>query len=102
MTYLDFHLIFNLPLLVLLLWLGRKRLRPAHWKWIGAVCLIVLGFTYPWDSWAVGKGIWEFEEPRVLLRIGNLPVEEIAFFLIETLVVCLVTIHFLPRAPEDR
>jgi lycopene cyclase domain-containing protein len=98
MTYLEFHLIFNVPLIALLLWATRRRLRRAHWKWIGVVCLIVLAFTIPWDGWAVGRGIWEFDDRRVLARIGNLPVEEIGFFILETLVVCLLVIAFLPRA----
>ena len=75
MTYLEFHLIFNLPLSLLLLFLVRNRITAGHWKWIGLVCLIVLAFTFPWDSWAVGRGIWGFGEGRVLFRIWNLPFE---------------------------
>lgn len=100
MTYLEFHLLFNVPLLALLLWLGRKRLTATHWKWIGAICGVVLAFTFPWDNWAVGRGIWEFDDARVLARIGHLPIEEIGFFLIETLVVCLIALHFLPTRRE--
>ncbi|MEO5930622.1 MAG: lycopene cyclase domain-containing protein, partial [Candidatus Kapaibacterium sp.] len=83
--------------ILLLLWLGRKRLTRVHVRWIAAVCGIVLLFTFPWDSWAVGRRIWEFDNSRILFRIGNLPVEEILFFVLETIVVGLVTIHFLPR-----
>ena len=99
MTYLEFHLIFNIPLIALLLWLGRKRLTRVHLRWIGTICLIVLAFTFPWDNWAVGEKIWEFQEDRVLFRVLNLPIEEIMFFIIETIVVCLVAIHFLPEKP---
>lgn len=100
MTYLDFHLIFNLPLLVLLLWFARKRMTPVHWKWFGVVALIVMAFTFPWDNYAVKQGIWGFGEDRVLFRVDALPIEEILFFLIEALAVCLVTIHFLPSGEE--
>ena len=100
MTYLEFHLIFNLPLSLLLLFLVRNRITAGHWKWIGLVCLIVLAFTFPWDSWAVGRGIWGFGEGRVLFRIGNLPFEEVLFFLLETLVVSLLVILFLPKKRE--
>ncbi len=90
---------FNLPLIAILLWAGRKRLTATHVKWIGVVCAIVVAFSFPWDSWAVARRIWEFDETKVWFRIGNLPVEEVLFFLLETIVVSLITIHFLP-APE--
>lgn len=96
MTYLEFHLIFNLPLLAFLLWRSRRKMTPIHWRWFGVVALVVLCFTFPWDNWAVGRGIWEFDNARVLFRIGHLPVEEIAFFLLEALVVCLLVVQFLP------
>ena len=95
MTYLTFHLLFNLPLLLLLLWLARHHLRAGHLKWIGVICLIVLAFTFPWDSAAVGRGIWGFPRERVAFWVGNLPIEEIMFFVIETVAVCLVTVLVL-------
>lgn len=101
MTYLQFHLYFNIPLIALLVWLGRRRLTGTHIKWIGAICLIVLAFTLPWDNWAVGEGIWEFDDSRIAMRILNLPIEEIFFFILETIVVCLIAIHFLPRQSQD-
>ena len=106
MTYLDYHLVFNLPVLCLLLWLSRHRLRPAHWKALLVLCCIVMAATTPWDNWAVHRGIWAFDARRVhmlALPLGGvmwrLPVEEYAFFLIETIQVTLLTILFLPK-PE--
>ena len=103
MTYLQFHLIFNLPALLLLLWLTRKRLRPVHLKWIGLLCVIVLAATTPWDNWAVHRGIWSFDWDRaseVSANLGGvkwrLPAEEYAFFLVETVMVSLLTLLFLP------
>ncbi|MCB0713906.1 MAG: lycopene cyclase domain-containing protein [Ignavibacteriae bacterium] len=97
MTYLEFHLIFNLPLLLLLLFFTRKKLSRGYLKWVAVVCLIVLTFTFPWDSWAVAKGIWGFGEERVLFKVGNLPFEEVLFFLLETIAVALLVILFLPK-----
>src|SRR3989344_252380 len=97
MSYFQFHLLFNVPLLLLLLWLVRKRLTWIHWKWIGGVVLIVLVFATPWDSWAVHRGIWNFNDARILFRIGVLPIEEILFFVFATLEACLLTILFLPN-----
>ena len=97
MTYLTFHLLFNLPLLLLLFWLARHRLHRDHLKWIGVICLIVVAFTFPWDNAAVGRGIWDFPPERVAFRVGNLPIEEIMFFLIETVAVCLVCVLVLRK-----
>ncbi len=103
MTYLQFHLAFNLPVLVLLLWLTRHRMRAVHWKWIAALCGIVLVTTTPWDNWAVHLRIWDFDWNRVtpvVVPLGGvawrLPVEEYAFFVVETVLVALLTLFFLP------
>ena len=107
MTYWQFHLVFNLPALLLLLWLTRRRLRAVHWKCIAVLCGIVLVATTPWDNWAVHRGIWSFDWPRttpVAVRLGGvtwrLPLEEYAFFLIETVLVALFTLLFLPVPPS--
>ena len=103
MTYLQFHLAFNLPALVLLLWLVRRRLRPAHWKCLAILCGIVLAATTPWDNWAVHCRIWDFDWARVtpvVVPLGGvtwrLPLEEYAFFLIETVLVALGAVLCLP------
>jgi lycopene cyclase domain-containing protein len=108
MTYFQFHLIFNLPALLLLLWLARGRLRAAHGKWFAAICGVVMLFTTPWDNWAVYKGIWDYDWSRVTAVsakaggiVWRLPAEEYAFFLIEAAFVALVTVLFLPR-PEGK
>ncbi len=98
MSYFGFHLCFSLPLLVALGWLARDRFTRVHARWLAVVAAIVLAFTYPWDSSAVARRIWEFDDARVSFRIGNLPVEEILFFLIETVAVGLLVVRFLPRA----
>lgn len=106
MTYLEFHLLFNLPAMLLLLWLTRRRVRAAHCRWIAILCGIVLVATTPWDNWAVYRGIWTFDWPRthpVAATVGGvlwrLPAEEYAFFLVETVMVSLLTLLFLPRPP---
>jgi lycopene cyclase domain-containing protein len=85
MTYLRFHLIFNLPLLVLLAALNG----PGPWTREEAtafalVLLAVMIFTTPWDNLAVKWGIWGFPREKYSLRLGYLPVEEYAFFLLQS------------------
>ncbi len=107
MTYWQFHLLFNLPALLGLLWLTRRRMRAAHWKWIAVLCGVVLVATTPWDNWAVHRRIWDFEWQRVTpvaIPLGGvtwrLPLEEYGFFLVETVLVALCTLFFLPMPPQ--
>lgn len=86
MTYLGFHLTFNLPLLTVLFFLSGRGIWPMEMVLVMAGVLgIVVAFTSPWDNWAVAKGIWDFPKERVRFRIGRLPVEEYAFFIIQSL-----------------
>jgi len=83
MTYLRFHLIFNLPLLILLVALNE----PVPWtvgegEALGLVLLAVMIFATPWDNLAVKWGFWDFPREKYSLRIGYVPVEEYAFFLL--------------------
>ena len=103
MTYLAFHLWFNLPALALLFWLVRKRLCWAHVKCIAIMCGVVFVATAPWDNWAVHRGYWNFDWRRVTpvtVVLGGirwrLPAEEYAFFLIETVEVSLLMLLCLP------
>jgi lycopene cyclase domain-containing protein len=41
-------------------------------------------FTTPWDNLAAKWGIWGFPREKFSLRIGYLPVEEYAFFLLQS------------------
>jgi len=100
MTYLRFHLLFNLPLLILLAALNV----PVPWadgegEALGLVLLAVMIFTTPWDNLAAKWGIWGFPREKYSLRIGYLPVEEYAFFLLQSANVMLAIralFRFLP------
>src|SRR3984957_652640 len=101
MTYLRFHLIFNLPLLILLAALTG----PVPWtleegEALGLVLLAVMIFTTPWDNLAAKWGIWGFPREKFSLRIGYLPIEEYAFFILQSVNVMLAVralFHFVPN-----
>ncbi len=101
MTYLQFHALFIFPPLILLGWLARQRITKTHLIILAGVCALALAFTIPWDHFAVHRKIWEFDSTRVVARIWLLPVEEILFFLLETIMVGLLTILFLPAKKVD-
>jgi len=66
---------------------------------LGLVLVAVMVFTTPWDNLAAKWGIWGFPREKYSLRIGYLPIEEYAFFLLQSLNVMLAVrllFHFFP------
>ena len=101
MTYFRFHLIFNVPLLVLLAVIsGRWATTIGEVEAIGLVLLAVMIFTTPWDNLAAKWGIWGFPREKYSLRIGYLPVEEYAFFLLQSVNVILALRILLNSNPD--
>jgi len=99
-TYLRFHLIFNLPVLILLAALTWTVPWSAdELKALGIVLFAVVLFTAPWDNLAAKWGIWGFPREKYCFRIGYLPVEEYAFFVLQSVNVMLAVralFHFFP------
>lgn len=100
MTYLRFHLIFNLPLLIVLGAIsGSERWTTGEMAATGWVFLAVLLFTTPWDNFAAKRGIWGFPREKYTLKIGYLPVEEYVFFLLQSANVMLAIRALFYRLP---
>ena len=81
MTYTLILLVFGLiPLGVL--WGIRPGLVRRHLGSLGAIVLLILMVSIPWELISVNR-IWYYS-PGVLLgsRFLNLPIEELAFFII--------------------
>jgi len=99
MSYGRFHLLYNCTLLILLGILTRSWERGWDWWWPVLVVLVVVYlFTIPWDNYAAFRGIWGFPRDRYSMRIGWLPVEEYAFFGLQSLQSILLTMLFLDMA----
>ena len=101
MTYLQFHLWFNLPgadTSVIVARRVRRMRREALEMHRGILCGIVFIATTPWDNWAVHRGFWNFDWRRVtpvaiaFRRRGMAlcPPRNTRFFFIETILVSLV------------
>jgi lycopene cyclase domain-containing protein len=101
MTYWGFHVVFTLPLLLAgAVWANVPAWGAAHWAVTAAILAMVMVFTSPWDNYAVAKGIWGFDESRVWRRVGWLPVEEYAFFIIQSQLVIFFTDGLVRRRGE--
>jgi lycopene cyclase domain-containing protein len=101
MTYLQFHLLFNVPLLFVLTLLGGGALLNTDIMGpMGLVLVIVVLFTTPWDNYAAWRGIWGFKEGRYLVKWAYLPMEEYLFFILQSLQAMLLTIIILGWLPD--
>ncbi len=98
MTYARFHLLLLVPMLVGILWLARRRIGARHLLFLAGFSCIVVGWTAPWDNAAVARGLWSFDPARVSgIWIGRLPIEEFAFFLLQTWITAFWIVHRLAR-----
>jgi Brp/Blh family beta-carotene 15,15'-monooxygenase len=97
-TYAQFHLMFTIPQVVLALYLA-KRWAPStkYWTrgcaWTAVLCVVATVYSTPWDNYLVASGVWGYggnNSGRVLGTIGYVPIEEYAFFSLETIMVAAV------------
>jgi len=110
-TYLQFHLAFLLPALMLMTataFVSRSRLRAlgrwhlgadwTYWAGVAVVTVVALGYTTPWDNYLIATGVWSYGEGSTLATLGYAPVEEYAFILVQPWLTALWLSHLsLPR-----
>jgi lycopene cyclase domain-containing protein len=100
MSYLQFHAVFTLPVLVVLRVIQPRfeltDRRIAH-RSILLIAVIAFAYTTPWDIYLVDNGVWYYGPERVLGTWANVPFEEYAFFLIQTFITGLWTSWLLHR-----
>jgi putative membrane protein len=119
-TYLQFHFVFILPLIVLLaLWayLDVRRGKPlagsvgrsnkAALLSIALHMFLAVAYTTPWDNYLVYRNVWGYPEGNVLFTIGYVPFEEYLFFIFQTVIAALTLFTVAryynpPDAPLER
>ncbi len=86
MNYAKLLLIFGV-IPILLIWLARPRLLRRHAGSLVVIVALILAAGVPWEMVSVGH-IWYYT-PGILLgpHILDLPIEELAFFVIDGLLV---------------
>lgn len=92
------HLLgWGLPVIALQ-WLAGWRILRRNLAVVVQATLAGGTFFSVTDSWAVRSGIWHFDENQILgLRLGPLPLEEVLFFFLTSLLVVQSLVLFLPE-----
>ena len=104
LTYLQFHLVFSLPVLAALWYLapryGAVRRRRAT---LGIAILVAIAYAYttPWISYMIRRGAWSYADGAVLVRALSIPLGEYLFFTIQT-VVTAFALHLIGFDPTFR
>lgn len=101
MSYLEFHLFFTLPPIVLMALTLPRSLstiggQRAQWT-LPLISFIALVYTIPWDNYLVAKEVWWYGPDRVLATIGFVPIEEYLFFILQPLLTGLFLFQYLGR-----
>jgi len=82
LTYLGSELIWAMPVLILQWAVGRASLWNRRRLLMVSVLLPTI-YLAAADSVAIANGIWFFHAARITnVRVGNVPIEEILFFLL--------------------
>lgn len=91
MTYAEFIAIFLILPTLILVGVGsfmRKRGGLGaigvrhHLTGVAILTLIAFVWTTPWDNYLIFRGVWDSPPDRILGRIGYVPLEEYAFFIL--------------------
>lgn len=97
LTYAQFHAIFVLPVLAVLMATVHQRRDRVDWRVSGAALLIVTAlavvYTTPWDRLLIDMGVWSYGANTVTGRLWGVPYEEILFFVLQPVLTTLWTVH---------
>ena len=104
LTYLQYHLVFSLPVILLTWYLAPRydRVRRRR-SAAGIVILVTIAFIYttPWGSYMIRTGVWWYGEGAVLFRALSIPLGEYLYFAIQTVIVAFV-LHRIGFDPTFR
>jgi lycopene cyclase domain-containing protein len=113
MTYGQFLIVFLLVPIAGLALLVVRDGRHSHMRerrWRGKSAIILLGclgivamvYTIPWDNHLIADGVWWYDGSLVSgVTLGQIPIEEVLFFPLQTLLVWLWMMWLMPRVTTN-
>ncbi len=104
LTYLQVHLLFIIPPILVLGWLAYRR-EQTWWgsrPFSGLAIMIVLAVVYttPWTNHLIPADVWWYGEGAVIGRIWYTPIEEYLFFVLQPILTAFWLFQ-IPRV-DDR
>jgi len=92
-TYLGFHLVFVLPVILLLAALTYAR-AAAIWGRVpffglGIILVLAVVYTTPWDNLLIEQGVWAYGDGVTVAHIWAAPIGEYLFFVLQPILVAL-------------
>ncbi len=103
LTYLEFHLLFLVPVLsVLSLSLLARAVERWRLQLAGLAVIVALAavYTTPWDNYLIAQGVWSYGDGRLAGRVWLAPVGEYLFILVQPVVAALWLFHLRTPAVE--
>lgn len=98
LTYLEFHLIFVIPPIIILgtLTYYRDRVWSGSRPFSGLAVLLFLALVYttPWDNLLIAEGVWWYPDGTTLVHFWEAPLGEYLFFLLQPILVALWLFQF--------
>ncbi|EJT99292.1 hypothetical protein DACRYDRAFT_23883 [Dacryopinax primogenitus] len=83
-SYAEIHLRYTLPPCLVLFLLSYPFSNSRHHFALLFLLSVVILCTAPWDSYVIHRGIWAYPSNNVMATLFRIPVEEFAFFVIQT------------------
>jgi len=102
LTYLEFHLVFVVPPLLILAattrWTDRRYALPGG---LGILTVVAVLYTTPWDNHLIAVGVWDYPAEAVVARVWQAPVEEYLFFALQPLLTGLWLARLETRSARE-
>ncbi|MFB6091190.1 MAG: lycopene cyclase domain-containing protein [Halobellus sp.] len=107
LTYLQFHLAFLVPAVMLLVATGfvsRARIGEdgtawsgaglrRYWIGVGIVTVVAVAYTTPWDNFLIARGVWWYGDGTTIATVGHAPIEEYLFIVVQPWLTALWLSH---------
>ncbi|MFB6252552.1 MAG: lycopene cyclase domain-containing protein [Halobellus sp.] len=107
LTYLQFHLAFLLPAVMLLAATGvvsRARIKESgtdwsrvglrrYWVGVAVITIVAVVYTTPWDNLLIARGVWWYGDGTTIARVGQAPIEEYLFIIVQPWLTALWLSH---------
>ncbi|MFT4947069.1 MAG: lycopene cyclase domain-containing protein [Natronomonas sp.] len=93
LSYIEFHLLFVVPPMLLLGLLAYARgaawSGPEPLSGLAILLVLALVYTIPWDNLLIAEGVWWYGEGATSGYVWQAPIGEYLFFIFQPIVVCL-------------